>query len=789
MPKTEGSNFQDVNEAGLAVLGQTERSNNEVLMSAVDNEFEGPFRLAATFPTPDSKLNITGSQVASSDGTGKNAAPLNNQVIEFDDSTIDFQAQSTTGGTIDITWEASTVGQYRRLGLSLLASGVIRAIFSDEEAVFTNLPNPGDVFVRIDAVPIGWLDLVCTDVTGKFKTVGSATNIIENSVGSDIRVNKFSNGAGAGGAGEEAVSFEPADGFQLAVQDKFDASPGDASARVDSSVTNADYEPEAYYRLSCDKSRTVSPVGTSYTLSGAPGFTVKEGDIVYVNSTEEWRRIDTVTTQTTGVLDTAFSGNPTAEAGMVSQAVWTKDLISVGEASQKTRPGVPVPLVSLDYVDSLDAGDTVGDINDDARIVASASNDGVQADVGLPDSDTFLPFHTRPSGLDLIQNYDLGGAGERLFIVFFCNPDNATVTAAANVLDYRVSLYELSYLLNGGILESAFCMSDGTGTANNCQPPTVVFDATEGKNVTEVELDFSFVSGVKPGQPSGHIISIVEGNILPRKFPGVVGQFWFPAPGSNNKVRFSDDLSGQSFSLHFEKRQGTIDVSDLNRALIETNIDDIAANTLALPPIGSITAFSGGYFTNSSNGGFTMVQAGGNNAAAVNAALPANWRVCDGAALNDPESPIFNGGSRYLPNLDDNRFIMGSTSVGATGGANSYDLTHTHSISVSVAAANPGHTHSFSGYAKLHARYVSSSPSHLAQQKAVAAWPSNVNLIGSWVVGGDPVNEYVGTDVIGSVSGNSMSHGHSASSSLGTGLGATTVIPQYLTCFYIMRVK
>ena len=88
----------------------------------------------------------------------------------------------------------------------------------------------------------------------------------------------------------------------------------------------------------------------------------------------------------------------------------------------------------------------------------------------------------------------------------------------------------------------------------------------------------------------------------------------------------------------------------------------------AMPPVGSIVAYIGGYFSTSSNGTFNDVL--GNSIAAVNAAVGPNWAVCDGSLINDTNSPIYNGGSRRLPNLTGDRFLMGDTSVTGQGGTN-----------------------------------------------------------------------------------------------------------------------
>ena len=99
-------------------------------------------------------------------------------------------------------------------------------------------------------------------------------------------------------------------------------------------------------------------------------------------------------------------------------------------------------------------------------------------------------------------------------------------------------------------------------------------------------------------------------------------------------------------------------------------------------PEGSIVAWAGGYFTDGSNGGYTYVLGSANSVAGANSYLNSyHWYVCDGSELNDSGSTIFNGSGRYLPNLTDDRFLMGDTAAGSTGGANT--MAHTHDFDIS----------------------------------------------------------------------------------------------------------
>ena len=205
-------------------------------------------------------------------------------------------------------------------------------------------------------------------------------------------------------------------------------------------------------------------------------------------------------------------------------------------------------------------------------------------------------------------------------------------------------------------------------------------------------------------------------------------------------------------------------------------------------PVGSIVAYVPGYFTNGSNGGFTYQMVSANTVAAVNALLNSSgWYVCDGAALNDADSGIFNGASRYLPNLTDDRFLMGDTVAGGIGGANSNDISHVHSTGNFTLTTShiPSHSHTVtvnSGGAHTHTfssvTGAANPEGDIRPLRERALSPVSISVSSS--------GNHTHTASAGNTgSGNAHNHGNTGSA----GSSSLENRPKYLSCFYIMRVK
>lgn len=256
--------------------------------------------------------------------------------------------------------------------------------------------------------------------------------------------------------GNEPISPEnfslvqPADGFLAIVVDALKVVPSDSLSKIRDTETNAAYDsPNRLYRILCDKSVTATTLGTAYTLSASPSFVVAAGDIIYDSVGAAFRRIDSVTTSTTGTIDAAFPVDLAAATCTVSQAVWTKDFVNLGNSSEQTRlrdffSATDVDLMHVDYLDSLTAGDTTPDYIQTARVAVAVSNEGLQTDVALPTSDNFSAIFQRPTAPNAIGDITplTPVNRQRCFGVFFCSPTNGSVVSGANLLSYQISLYE-----------------------------------------------------------------------------------------------------------------------------------------------------------------------------------------------------------------------------------------------------------------------------------------------------------------------------------------------------------
>jgi len=231
----------------------------------------------------------------------------------------------------------------------------------------------------------------------------------------------------------------------------------------------------------------------------------------------------------------------------------------------------------------------------------------------------------------------------------------------------------------------------------------------------------------------------------------------------------------------------------LNDAGAETPIAGLPGT-----PVGSILPWMSGYFTSNANAGFTDVLTGGTSEALANAYLnPLGFYVCDGAAPNDPASPIWNAAGRYLPKLNDDRFLMGSTTAGqgATTGSNTlrdhlhptFGLAQAHSHTATTAGGG-AHLHNFILAGSLGTNALNTSAHRMLSDGAIPSFEYRITRASA----GEP--DLALTDTF-------ADHTHtlttttqsitSVTGTIGAGVNAnlTENRPLYLSCFYIMKVK
>ena len=144
-------------------------------------ELDVPLRAHASFPNADSKIHFTDSTIGAADGANKVPAPINGVVPKMAGLFIDLQTRAVSNAShFVIPWPSSnTVGYYRRIGFFLNHQAKIEAAFTFEKPTLEEVADPGVFFVT--GTPICYVEVVCTDSAGSFRTVGSVNNIVENS--------------------------------------------------------------------------------------------------------------------------------------------------------------------------------------------------------------------------------------------------------------------------------------------------------------------------------------------------------------------------------------------------------------------------------------------------------------------------------------------------------------------------------------------------------------------------------------------------------------------------------
>jgi len=537
------------------VLG-VDGSQLKTLLQNLNKEINAPYRISATSPTADSKINFQASEVEAADLAAKNASPVSSQIPTFPASTIDFQSGATTGGTFNISFPNSTVGYFRRIGFSLDASGTIQCLFSAEVASLGSLANAGTVFVK-GALPIGWIDLEATAASpGRFKTAGSATNIIENKVGSSNRVHRIVGGGGASsGSGSGTGDDINALTFKASFTDLFADLPTDSVSAVDYTTGKTDSTTydivSSYHRLAYDASKTVTGSGVNMTLSSAPAFTIKAGDVLVVGT--EVKKIASITSQTVFAVESAFTTTPSSSACCVSQAVHTKDLNNfAGDGlAVSTAFSTSISQILMTYEDTSTLSDTIFDANTSPVIAYSASSDGTN----------FSALSLRPTNLSDMQSMlNLPTSGTNLYVRFFANKSSGS--GSVNILGYKTFFHRDASFSDGSVLNQAYGRLDNTGTKIN----VAAIANVAGK--TRIQLSWSYPVGVNSGTANGSLKVLVDGLKLPRFVDSTVSISGYYKEIDQNTIELDADYSLSPIEFEIVQDVAVVDASDTNTTAV-----------------------------------------------------------------------------------------------------------------------------------------------------------------------------------------------------------------------------
>ena len=234
---------------------------------------------------------------------------------------------------------------------------------------------------------------------------------------------------------------------------------------------------------------------------------------------------------------------------------------------------------------------------------------------------------------------------------------------------------------------------------------------------------------------------------------------------------------------------------DNSKIATDLNVDKVDGfHSTEITPIATIVARLPGYFLDGSNAGYTPISID----------LPDNWKICDGSECYDEDSPIFNQAGRFLPNLTDSRFIIGSTTPGQVGGNSGNEVTlavgnlpsHTHSIAHghtdTIAISGTG-SHTHYGFYNMGPNYAATGLLNNTSNPYAQTYGGYGHADNQYCING---HTSAPNCAISSATGHSHSisggvnsiDATSYSGSTGSGT-AFSILPKYLSAQYIIRIK
>jgi len=518
--KTDSRQIKNV--AALPMVGSAAADTLDTIFPKIDAEMAKLYEDRNIMLTDGGIVTYTGTQVQFTEALNivlnqkiSGAAP---QIISLAATTRTISASgrmiyaliNRTAGTATITDDAAT----------------LPAVTSANQEVFL-------IAKRVDA----------TDGTQRlYFRNGAAFN-----AGQSARLGSAGSGSGGSGVGDDLNALT----FKADVTDNFDDIPSSTNSAVDTTAGTTDatlYSAvSALFQLNYDAAKTVTTVGTTATLSGTPTFTVKQGDMLIVAG--QVKRIVTVTTQTSYILDSALTANVTAVQATVSQAVYSKDLnnFAADGLPISTAFSTTINQIMAVYEDTSTPGDKIFDANTVPVIAYSASSDGTN----------YTTPQIRPTNLnDQITMVSLPTAGTNLYMRFFANKTSGSGTV--NVLGYKVFFHREISSQDGTLLNQASALTNGTGTQVNVLQLAVL------SAKTVLKLNWSFPVGVNVGSANGSLKVYLNGQKIPRFISATATPDASYTEIDQNTIQLDQDYSSLSLLLEVIQDVAVVDASDTN---------------------------------------------------------------------------------------------------------------------------------------------------------------------------------------------------------------------------------
>ena len=269
------------------------------------------------------------------------------------------------------------------------------------------------------------------------------------------------------------------------------------------------------------------------------------------------------------------------------------------------------------------------------------------------------------------------------------------------------------------------------------------------------------------------------------------------------------DSPNQSFNAKIRRAgNGVVQFVLGNDSFADGTLSPNYAHVLGSIPIGAIVAWNPGYYLTGSNGTFVKADfISANTVAGANAYLNTiGFWVADGTVPAITGSLIWNAAGRYLPNLSDDRFLMGGISVGNVGGSNFLtDHTHAHTIAATQDAhthiqnshnhtqdahnhgiSDPGHRHQLESWYGINGDGSANPNNQGYGGTGPLGWTINSNYVGT----GISISNATATNIATTATNQSTTPLITVTGTIGSGSAATSTEnrPKYLGTYFIVRV-